>query len=82
MIELNAETRWILGRPCFALHGIAEKLRRAGRTIERKAEDEQAVVLHWMLKVYEETKGVNWRDEAQRRLDAMQPASTEGSGNE
>lgn len=67
MIALDDEVRWILGRPNFACHGIAESLRRNGHMIERKAEAEQAAVLHFMLSAYEEY-GKDWRDCAENIL--------------
>jgi hypothetical protein len=49
MLDLNDETRWILGRPNFSCIGFANRLRQLGHEIENKAEDEQAAVIHWML---------------------------------
>lgn len=68
MIELNDETRWILGRPNFACAGIAEKLRQQGKKIERKAEHEQAAVIHWMLETYK-LYGDSWREHGERLLN-------------
>jgi hypothetical protein len=70
MFDLDDEVRWILGRPCFAIAGIAGALRKNGYKCERKAEDEQAVAIHWMLSVYF-AHGKGWREAAQKELDAM-----------
>lgn len=72
MIELNEQTRWILGRPCFAVIRICETLRRMGYTINRRAEDEQAAAIHWMLCLYEQ-HGDNWRDEGDKILASAPP---------
>jgi hypothetical protein len=63
----DKETRWILGRPCFVCAGIAQNLRAKGYEIERKAEDEQAVVIDWMLNLYAK-HGTDWRSEAEAFL--------------
>jgi hypothetical protein len=65
----DTETRWILGRPCFVCAGIAQNLRAKGYEIERKAEDEQAVVIDWMLSLYAK-HGPDWRSEAESFLAA------------
>lgn len=67
---LDRETRWILGRPSFECVGMAEALRKDGRQIEPRAEDEQAVVLHWMLSLYE-MHGDKWRDIASDEMKRM-----------
>lgn len=70
MFDLNDETRWILGRPNFSCAGIAEGLRAGGHVIERKAEHEQAAVIHWMLTMYEQ-HGAEWRGKAEAELYRM-----------
>lgn len=72
VFELDAEVRWILGRPCFAVANIADILRTNGATIARKAEDEQAVALHWMLSLYFQY-GANWRAEGDNQLHGRTP---------
>lgn len=67
-ISLNDEVKWIMGRPCFVLINTASMLRTKGYEIARKAEDEQAVSIFWMLQLYQEY-GDSWRDEAQKALD-------------
>ena len=63
VIELNDETRWILGRPNFTCIGMANGLRARGHKIKNKAEDEQAAVIYWMLLMYIE-HGDKWREHA------------------
>lgn len=77
MFELNDQTRWILGRPNFFCGPIAEQLRRMGHAIPRKAEEEQASVLHWMLCLHEQ-HGLRWRLEANQALDVAADSSAEG----
>lgn len=59
---LNDDVRWILGQPNFNCVTTAQLLRSLGHEIERKAEAEQAAVIHWMLGVYMQ-HGEKFRDE-------------------
>jgi len=68
--ELNEHTKEILGRPNFACSGLAESLRAGGQIIPRKAEEEQAAVLYWMLSVYQQ-HGASWKEEAGNYLDSI-----------
>jgi len=68
MVELNDDTRWILGRPNFQCGLVAHSLRFLGHEINGRAEDEQAHVIHWMLCLYEK-HGSAWRAEANRQLN-------------
>jgi hypothetical protein len=78
MFELDDETRWILGRPNFMCAPIARQLRAKGHVIAEKAEDEQAVAIHWMLCLHEE-HGASWRDHANAYLKAeTDPSPGEG----
>lgn len=63
----DAERRWILGRPCFVLASTARILRKLGHKIETSAEDEQAVVIDWMLWMYAKY-GKSWRDKMEEEL--------------
>lgn len=74
-VPLNDDVRWILGRPNFWCAPIAEYLRGRGETIPRKAEEEQAAVIHWLLHKYVE-HGDSWR---QRSTDEVRAAYNEGS---
>jgi hypothetical protein len=67
MFDLNKDTRFILGRPCFMLSPIAELLRKGGHNIERKAEDEQSYVIYWLLRHWE-LHGENWPKYADEEL--------------
>lgn len=68
MIELNDITREILGRPNFRCAAIAQRLSELGLyEVKEKAEDEQAVAIHWMLSLYEK-HGDNWKDEGEKIL--------------
>ncbi|MEN6464524.1 MAG: hypothetical protein ABFD62_05020 [Syntrophaceae bacterium] len=72
MFALNDETRWILGRPSFMVAKIAWRLKKLGLyEVATKAEDEQAVTIHWMLTLYEKY-GDNWRDEARKILSSTE----------
>ena len=64
---LNNELREILGRPNFMCASIANALRSQDFEIKRKAEDEQATVLHWMLGLYF-THGAAWREQGEQAL--------------
>jgi|SoiMethySBSTD1v2_1073268.scaffolds.fasta_scaffold06035_10 hypothetical protein len=71
---LNADLLAILGRPNFACANLASALRADGREIPRKAEAEQAHVIHWMLGIYLE-HGAAWDakvgEELQRIADQV-----------
>jgi hypothetical protein len=79
-LELNAHTKEILGRPCFSCFYIAEGLRLQGKAIPRKAEEEQAVVIHWLLSMYH-AHGADWKKEAAKYLSNI-AAEQEGKLNE
>lgn len=76
LLPLNDDVREILGRMCFQCIAIAQVLRASGFTIATKAEDEQAVVIHWLLTKYLE-HGSAWRQEAEKALRAMNDAALE-----
>jgi len=74
--ELTNDLREILGRPNFTCHFIAKALRVMGHSIANKSEDEQAVVIHWLLGIYL-THGPDWRQRAAAELEeASQSLST------
>jgi len=72
--ELTSELRWILGQMCFQHIHTAQALRLMGHQIARKAEDEQAVTIYWMLGHYLKDTA-NWRQNAIAELKAAAPAS-------
>ena len=59
--ELTEDLKWILGRPNFACGRIARRLRAKGYECEEKSEAEQALVIHTMIKFYEDNNE-NWKD--------------------
>ena len=72
--ELTSELRWILGQMCFQHIHTAQALRLMGHQIARKAEDEQAVTIHWMLGHYLKDPA-NWRKNASAEMKAAAPAA-------
>jgi len=67
--KLDDEVRFILGRPNFVVAGIARRLHELGiYKVAKKAEDEQAVALHWMLTLYEKY-GEDWRTKLEETLN-------------
>ncbi|WP_447733449.1 hypothetical protein [Pseudomonas shirazensis] len=66
--ELTDDLREILGRPNFTCHFIAKALRVMGHSIAHKSEDEQAVVIHWLLGIYLK-HGPDWRQRAAAELE-------------
>ncbi|MHB9833869.1 hypothetical protein Q8F57_003420 [Paraburkholderia terrae] len=69
--ELTADLREVLGWPNFRCGPIAHLMRAAGADIKRKAEDEQAVVLHWMVKLVLQ-HGADWWTVGTKEISAMQ----------
>lgn len=72
--ELTSELRWILGQMCFQHIHTAQALRLMGHQIARKAEDEQAVTIYWMLGHYLKDPK-NWRENATAEMKAAAPAA-------
>lgn len=66
-MKLNEDTKFILGRLNFLCGSIAIVLRKAGHDIPKKAEEEQAHVINWMLEMYEE-HGSSWREKTNEFL--------------
>ena len=69
--DLDDELREILGRVCIHCGGIAGLLRHSGYQCKPKAEDEQAVTIHFLLSKYFEFGPGKWREEAEKELKAM-----------
>ncbi|WP_244131569.1 hypothetical protein [Burkholderia gladioli] len=67
---LTEDLRHVLGFPNFRCGPYAHLMRAAGANIQRKSEDEQAHVLHWLVKLVID-HGERWADVAQEELDAM-----------
>lgn len=72
--ELTAELRWILGQMCFQHIHTAQALRLMGHQIAKKAEDEQAVTIYWMLGHYLKDPE-NWRENAAAEMKAAAPTA-------
>ncbi|MGX4728013.1 hypothetical protein [Pseudomonas corrugata] len=71
---LTDELRWILGQMCFQHIHTAQALRLMGHEIARKAEDEQAVTIYWMLCHYLKDPE-NWRKNAAAEMKAAAPTA-------
>jgi hypothetical protein len=67
-VPLDDQSSWIMGLPNFTCAGYAQQLRAIGHTINRKSEDEQAHVIHWMLGIYFKHGRDKWRNVAQSIL--------------
>lgn len=59
-LPLTSDLGFILSRPNFGCQTTAQVLRKMGREIAEKAEDEQAATIHWMLNHYLRDP-LNWR---------------------
>jgi len=80
-LPLTEALRDILGRPCFTLIGLANVLRKGGYEIRKKAEDEQAVCLHWMLTHYLK-HGDDWMVAGNAELESIRAAAPTLAGKE
>jgi hypothetical protein len=69
--ELTDDLREVLGWPNFKCAPIAHLMRAAGADIKHKAEDEQAAVLHWMVRLVLR-HGPDWWTVGSDELNAMQ----------
>lgn len=58
-LTLSDDEKNIMGRPNFTCAKIAHRMRDMGFNVERKAEDEQALVILAMLEFYKEF-GKDW----------------------
>lgn len=74
------EVRDILGRPNFWCSPWANVLRMRGDAIPRKAEEEQAAVIRFMLNHYL-ANGADWAETAGAELDAIRKADSQAAGN-
>jgi hypothetical protein len=71
---LSEEEKWILGRPNFTCGAIAERMRQMGHECERKAEEEQALVIFTMLEFHKEY-GKDWVGKMNQYLKAETSAN-------
>ena len=65
--DIDEDVKWILGRPNFQCGPISRRLREIGYKCDKKAENEQALVIHTLLKFYYEY-GDSWRNEFEKFL--------------
>lgn len=70
-IPLNGCVAFILSRTHFWCARYADLLRRDGKLIPKRAEAEQASVIHWMLTLYLK-HGDSWWDAAECESVRMQ----------
>lgn len=73
--ELNSDLIDILGRPNFTCIRLAQLLRLSGFEIAKKAENEQATVIHYLLGFYLRY-GSQWAEEADEDLEQRRVAAT------
>lgn len=74
VLPLDEQTRIILGRPNFACIRTAQRMRELGHRIGRRAEDEQAAVIHLHLTMYQK-HGVAWLEHTLAYLEKGQPGA-------
>ncbi|WP_321895973.1 hypothetical protein [Paraburkholderia heleia] len=74
--ELTTELREVLGWMCFQCISIAQLMREAGIDVKKRAEDEQAHVLHWMVKLVLR-HGADWRKAGTRDLEMWRERANE-----
>lgn len=73
--DMDEHLLQILGRPNFWCSPIASVLRHGGAEIRRKAEDEQAVVIHWLLTLYLQ-HGAEWWEVATAEIERVRAAQS------
>jgi hypothetical protein len=74
--DMNDALRFILGIPNFQCASMASALRADGQDIPRKAEAEQAAVLHWLIKAALDRPN-DWKDWAIGELGRIAKANEE-----
>lgn len=75
--EMTPEIADVLGRPNFWCSPLAHAFQAAGYQIKRRAEDEQAFILFWLLGLVLE-HGKDWRPHAGEQLQAIRSAGGQG----
>lgn len=71
--DLSDDLREVLSTMLWTSGQIAECLRAGGEDIKRRAEDEQAHVLHWLISLALR-HGPDWRKKASERIEACRAA--------
>jgi len=74
LLPLDEQTRIILGRPNFACIRTAQRMRELGHRIPKKAEEEQAAVIHLHLTMYQK-HGAAWLEHTLKYLENGQTAA-------
>lgn len=77
--ELTPPLRRVLGMMLWETAPIAHAMRATGRDIARRAEDEQAIVLHWLIGFVLE-HGADWHKHAAVALRQMTDQMTDKQG--
>ena len=72
--EMTPELRKVLGMMVFELSPLAHLFRDRGADIPRRAEDEQAFVLHWLIGLVLE-HGAGWAEVAHVKITELQKAA-------
>ncbi|WP_070106461.1 hypothetical protein [Burkholderia plantarii] len=75
--DLTEDLRHVLGFPNFRCSPYAHLMRDAGANIQRKSEDEQAHVLHWLVKLVIDHRE-RWADVAEEEMNAMRAQGAQG----
>jgi hypothetical protein len=78
--ELTADLRDVLSTMIWTSGQIAHCLRAGGEVIKKRAEDEQAHVLHWLICLALE-HGSAWREKASDRIREIQDSTAKQGGN-
>lgn len=77
---MTEELASILGLMCFQCISFAQALRAGGYSIKKRAEDEQAAVLHWMLGHYFRSGPDGWRAEASADMERLRESAVKEGG--
>lgn len=77
---MTDELASIWGLMCFQCISFAQALRAGGYSIKKRAEDEQAAVLHWMLGHYFHSGPDGWRAAASADMERMRETSIKKGG--
>lgn len=79
LIPFDDSVRSILGRICFQCTRIAEVLRRGGLEIDTRAEDEQAAVIYYLLRLRIVHGPERWADAVNAELSDILKETRERS---
>ncbi|KVN27347.1 hypothetical protein WJ63_14365 [Burkholderia pyrrocinia] len=79
--DLTDTLRHVLGFPNFRCAPYAHLMRDSGTKIDARSEDEQAHVLHWLVKLVLD-HGEQWADVAEDELESMRSKLDAGQAGE